>query len=339
MATSHSDRDAASTRPPLHNRIRLAQLRLLVSVAETGSLLATAKRLHISQPAATKSLRQLEKVLGDGLVQRRSSGSTLTPSGELVCRRARVILAELQHMEEEIGSFHVGSSGQVVIGTLAVAASQLVPRTLAALASDFPRITVRVVEGTSATLYPELKLGKLDLLVGRSWPGEDAALVTETLFNSGFAIAARPDHPLTGSKRKLQLKDTMATRWILPPPGAHSRSAMETMFRHAGLNLPSHSVETSSYVVIRSLLLATDMVCLLPIEALAEDFASAMLARVPVRVDLPLPAISVVRSSERELAPAAKTLLNYLRISSRAMPAEDLSAGTSRRRRPASARS
>jgi molybdate transport repressor ModE-like protein len=257
---------------PLQNRIRLGQLRVLVDLAESGSLLATAKRLHISQPAATKTLKQLEEALADTLVRRTPGGSVLTPSGELVCRRARVILAELQHMEEEIGSFHAGSSGQVVVGTLAVAASQLVPRTLAALARDFPRITVRVVESTSATLYPELKLGRLDLLVGRSWPGEDAALLTETLF-----LQAR-------------------------------------------LKLPEHCVETSSYVVIRSLLLATDMVCLQPVEAVAEDFRNRTLARLPVDVDLPLPAISIVRSAERELAPAAKTVLNYFRASARTMP-------------------
>jgi molybdate transport repressor ModE-like protein len=336
-APSH---DAAPPAPPLQNRIRLGHLRLLAGIAETGSLLATAKRLHISQPAATKSLKQLEEAIGGSLVRRTSGGSVLTPSGEMMCRRARVILAELQHMEEELGSFHVGGAGQVVLGTLAVAASQLVPRTLAALAADYPRITVRVVEGTSATLYSELKLGKLDLLVGRSWPGEDAALLTETLFDSGFSIAARPGHPLVADRRKkLQLRDTAKAFWILPPPGAHSRSALESMFIQAGLQLPLHCVETSSYVVIRSLLLATDMVCLLPVEALAEDIASKTLARLPVDVDLPLPAISVVRSADRELAPAAGTLLGYLRESARAISADEVSGGRSRRRPPASDRS
>jgi molybdate transport repressor ModE-like protein len=306
---------------PVMSRIRLAQLRLLIGIAETGSLLAAAKRVHISQPAATKSLRQLEETLEEPLVLRTASGSVLAPSGEMVCRRARVILAELQHIEEEIGSFHVGNVGQVVIGTLAVAASQLVPRTLAVLSSDFPGITVRVVEGTSATLYSELRQGKLDMVVGRSWPGEDPSLLTETLFNSGFALAARYGHPLaTGRRKKLQLRDTAKSRWILPPSNAYSRSALEMMFKQAGLQLPSHCVETSSYVVIRALLLATDMVCLLPVESLAEDFARKILSRLPVQVDLPLPAISVARSAERELTPPARTLLKYLRVCADTMP-------------------
>lgn len=306
---------------PLQNRIRLSQLRLLVLIAETGSVVAAADRLSVSQPAATKSLRQLESAVGGQLVQRRPTGSVLTPTGELICRRARLVLAELRHMEDELGLFHAGSAGQVIVGALPVAVSDLLPRALQALARDHPGVTVRIVEGTSDALYPRLKEGHLDVLVGRFWPGEQPELLNEALFDSRFALIARSGHPLA-ARRRLKLADTMDLPWILPPPGAHSRGALEAMFLQGNLRLPPHRVETSSYLIIRALLAASDMVCPLPIETPQEEVSRGLLQWLPLDLDVRLPPVGIVRSAQRVASPATDTLLKYLRAASRDGPAK-----------------
>jgi molybdate transport repressor ModE-like protein len=297
---------------PLQNRIRLTQLRLLVLIAETGSVVAAAQRMNLSQPAATKSLQLLESAVGHSLVHRGPTGSVLTPTGELICRRARLILAELRNIEDELGLFHAGSVGQVVVGALPVAVAALLPRALQALANDYPGITVRIVEGTSDALFPRLKEGRLDLLVGRFWPGEEPELLNETLFDSRFALVARSGHPLS-SRRRLQLADTMAVPWILPPPGAHSRGALEAMFLQASLKPPPHGVETSSYLIIRALLVKTDMVCPLPIETPQEDVSRGLLQLLPIGLDVRLPPVGIVRNAQRETSPATDTVIKYLR--------------------------
>jgi molybdate transport repressor ModE-like protein len=315
---------------PLQNRIRLTQLRLLVLIAETGSVVAAAQRLNVSQPAATKSLQQLESAVGDPLVQRGPTGSVLTPTGELICRRARLMLAELRNIEDELGLFHAGSVGQVVVGALPVAVAALLPRALQALARDYPGITVRVVEGTSDALFPRLKEGRLDVLVGRFWPGEEPELLNETLFDSRFALIARAEHPLA-SRRRLRLADTVALPWILPPPGAHSRGALEAMFLQANLKPPPHGVETSSYLIIRALLVATDMVCPLPIETPQEDVARGLLQLLPLELDVRLPPVGIVRSAQRAPSPATDTLLKYLRAAALEGNASASSAARPRR--------
>jgi DNA-binding transcriptional LysR family regulator len=306
---------------PLQNRIRLSQLRLLAAIAETGSLIGAAERLHVTQPAATKSLKLLEAAVGTTLVERSATGSVLTATGLLMCRRARLVLAELRHIEDELGLYQGGSVGQVVVGALPVAVASLVPRTLQTLAREFPGITVRVVEGSSDAMYPRLKRGELDLLVGRFWPAEEPDLLNEALFDSRFALVVRAAHPLVG-RAGLRLEDTMAATWILPPPGAHSRAAIEALLAQADAPPPRHGVETSSYLIVRALLLETDMLAPLPVEATAEDVARGLLAVLPVPLDVRLPPVGVVRSAQREASPAALTFLSFLRAAARALVAE-----------------
>lgn len=317
---------------PFQNRLRLSQLRLLVGVAETGSLVSAAERLHVSQPAATKSLKLLEATVGSALVQRGSTGSVLTPTGALLCRRARLVLAELGSIEEELGLFNQGSVGQVVVGALPVAVATLLPRTLLTMARDFPRITLRIIEGTSDALFPRLKEGRLDLLVGRFWPGEEPDLVNEALFDSRFVLLARAGHPLSAARR-LTLTDTMQTPWILPPPGAHSRGALEAMFLQANLQPPLHAVETSSFQIIRAVLAATDMVCPLPVETCDEDVSRGLMSVLPLELDVRLPPVGIVRSAQREVSPAAKTFLTHIRAVAKAIaPASPTRASKPTRR-------
>lgn len=301
------------SRTPLHHRIRLSQLRLLVGIAETGSLLGAADTLHITQPAATKALRQMEQAVGEILVRRGSGGSVLTDTGELLCKRARTILVELNDAEEELGLWHSGGAGHVTIGALPVATPMLVPEMLHELTVKAPRITVRVVEGNSDSVFREqLKAGQLDMLVGRFWPGEDAQLQTEVLYESSFRLGVRADHPLAG-KRRLQLCDLMSLPWILPPLGTHTRTALEDMFRMAGQGMPPHPVETTSFLVMRSLLQRTDMICPVPIEVLHGDVKQGLLRFLPVKLDMKVPPVGLVRHARRTPSPAANTVIEQLR--------------------------
>lgn len=176
-----------------------------------------------------------------------------------------------------------------------------------------PRIAVRVVEGSSDSLFREqLEAGHLDMLVGRFWPGEDAELQTEVLYESGFRLGVRADHSLAG-KRRLQLSERMDSPWILPPPRTHTRSALEDMFRLAGRGMPPHSVETTSFLVIRSLLLRTDMICPVPVEVLHGDVQLGLTRFLPLKLDMKVPPVCVVRHARRTPSPAAETVIEQLR--------------------------
>lgn len=305
----------------LQRRIRLAQLRLLVAISESGSLARAAQNLHITQPAATKTLRQLEDAVGESLVSRGSSGSLLTPTGAMLCRRARVIMAELLDAEQELGLWHSGGSGHVVIGALPVATPMLVPQALKALAAAAPRITVEVIEGAADIMFRELVAGKIDLLVGRVWPGEDPGVITDVLYESVFKLKVRSGHPLAQRKR-ITLKDTTEYPWILPPPSAYTRGPIEDMFRHAGLALPPHPVETTSYLVLRSLVLDADAIAPVPIEILSDEQQNGLVVSLPVKLDLFLPPIGIVRHVKRTLSPATVAVIEQIKKAARRAPGQ-----------------
>src|SRR5262245_32428785 len=97
-------------------RMKINQLRDIVTIAERGSLRAAARHLHSAQPGLTRSVRELERELGVPLFERRARGMTLTPMGEAFVRRAGAIMRELERAGEEVKQLQAGTSGRVVAG-------------------------------------------------------------------------------------------------------------------------------------------------------------------------------------------------------------------------------
>jgi DNA-binding transcriptional LysR family regulator len=301
---------------PLHRRIRLTHLQMLVSIADTGSLLRASEALHVTQPAATKTLRQLEEVVGHALVLRASSGSYLTPLGEILCKRARLVLAELRNAEDELGLWHLGAAGHVRIGSLPVATPMLVPEALRHLQAAAPLVSATVIEGSSDAMFRELKGGGIDLLVGRFYPGQDGDLATETLYESTFRLGVRAQHPLAG-RDSLEWDDVLAYPWIVPPSSVRTRSALDDMFRRERVRTPEIRVETSSYLVIRKLMFGTDVICPMPVEVFDEDIHFGLARLLHFQLDLKLPPIGAVWLANREQLPAAKAFVEQLRLVSK----------------------
>ncbi|QIM48802.1 LysR family transcriptional regulator [Pusillimonas sp. DMV24BSW_D] len=293
-------------------QVHLRQLRLLVGIAEQGSLARAADALHITQPAATKTLRQLEEIIGSSLVERSAGGSVLTPLGQVLYERAQAIMTEIREAEEELGLWHAGGTGHVTLGAMPVSTPALVPKALLKLATAAPRVTVQVIEGSSNTLLERLAQGDLDLVVGRFWRGEDPSVITEALYESAFRLHVRATHPLSENKT-LSLAEVCRYTWMMPTTGAHIRAALEDMFRALRLTPPPHQVESTSYQVIRHMMLNSDVISPLPVEAFLEDIEAGRMRYLPVDLPLRLPPISILRNSKRAPSPAVLTMMQQLR--------------------------
>jgi DNA-binding transcriptional LysR family regulator len=287
-------------------------LRLLVALSETGSLQRAADAIHVTQPAATKALQQLEHGVGEVLVQRSGLGSVLTPQGEILCRRARLMLAELQDAEEELGLWHSGAAGHVTIGTLPVSTPHLVPMALAQLLRAAPRITTTVLEGNSDAMFRDLKAGGMDVLVGRFYAGQDAELRTEALYDSVFKLGVRAGHPLTSLPHP-EWSDVLGYPWVLPPGGVRTRPALDDMFRRARVSPPKVPVETTSYLVMRALMFNSDVICPMPVEVFQDDVRLGLAQLLDFSLNLTLPPIGVVWLARRLPTPATRAFIEQLR--------------------------
>ena len=248
----------------LLSRLKLRQLKLLTVIAEEGTVLRGSQLLNIAQPAATKSIKELEDALGVELFVRSSRGVTPTLFGEVMIKHAKLILTQLRHASEELQSLDEGLSGRVYVGTLLAASPTLLPRSLALLRERRPGIAVSVSEGTIDKLMPSLRTGDLDIVLGRL-PDyrEREGLAQEVLYLEPIAIVAREGHPLT-EKKIVTLSDLVSQAWVMPPMQTSLRRQIEVAFLRENLEPPADVIESVSILTNHTLLIETDMIAAMP---------------------------------------------------------------------------
>lgn len=279
-------------------QLRIRQLRLIVEVADCASLIAAATRLNISQPAATKALKQIEQILGVRLVDRSKTGSSLTPAGRLVYDRAKRILGDTRSVELELKELLTGDAGRAIVGALPVALPALMPAALKKLSVRHPGLVVRLIAGDSGFLLEMLRSEQIDLLVGRLWSGEDPSFDYVPLYSTDFVLIARVGHPLFDIARPT-LSDILSYRWILPPIGSHGRGAIDSIYRGAELAAPDCTVETTSHMVIRELLRDTDMIAPVDRSAVAKDAQDSVLRAVDINLNIMIPPLGIMMLKHR----------------------------------------
>ncbi|MQY09731.1 LysR family transcriptional regulator [Actinomadura macrotermitis] len=294
----------------LNGRLKLRHLVLVVAVADQGSVLRAAEHLRLAQPAVTRSLREVEQILGVELFSRGPRGMTPTLFGEAFVEHARAVLAELRRAGERITGLADAAVGTVTIGTLLAGSNVLLPRAIAALKRDRPGITVVVQEAAFDAQVPRLLDGEIDLILGRLNPiGDVRGLRQITLYSEPVRLVARRGHPAR-ERAGLTLADLMDYPWVLPLEQTALRHELEQLFRSAGLGLPADLVECTSILTIRSLVCDTDMIAALP-ELVART--DAAIAPLPVALEPVRRQVGVTLPDQRALTPSARLMLQHLR--------------------------
>jgi DNA-binding transcriptional LysR family regulator len=137
----------------------LRQLRYFVAVAEARNLVAAARTLALSQPALTKAIHALEQDCGSKLFERRSRGVVLTPVGEALSIRARLILSEVDRTRSELRALDNGQGGEIHIGALRSVANARLPDAAIEFSAERPSVTLNIEVDQNATLIEGLTAG------------------------------------------------------------------------------------------------------------------------------------------------------------------------------------
>ncbi|QKW35817.1 LysR family transcriptional regulator [Actinomadura sp. NAK00032] len=302
----------------LNGRLKLRHLVLVVAIADHGSVLRAAEHLHLAQPAVTRSLREVEGILGVDLFTRGPRGVTPTLFGEAFIEHARAVLAELRRAGDRITGLADGEVGTVTIGTLLAGSNVLLPRAIAALKKDRPGITVIVQEATFDAQVPRLLDGEIDLILGRLNPIDDLRGLRQlTLYGEPVLLVARQDHPARAVP-DLALADLLAYPWVLPLEQTALRTELEQVFRASGLTLPDNLVECTSVLTVRTLVRDTDMIAALP-ELVARTDAD--IAPLPVPLETVRRQVGVTLPAGRTPTPSARLMLDHLEREAAALTA------------------
>jgi DNA-binding transcriptional LysR family regulator len=286
--------------------MRLTQIRDFVTVVEAGSIRAAARKLGVSQPAITKSVRSLEEELHSRLVQRTPHGVVPTPQGRAFFARARVAHSELHKAEEELTQLDSQSTGSVAFGVGPVVALMVVPEAVTSFRRQFPRARLRIMEGYAHTFLPLVRDETLDFALTLKPDGKlDSALAFRPLFRLDFVVVARKGHPLRNAR---SLTELPSAEWIsLMPPGSPG-GPLERAFASAGLPAPQQMIRCDSHHVAVALLAKTDILGIVSTRMLKQPPALNFLQRIAVAEKMPSYTVGLITRLDPPLTPLAAVM-------------------------------
>jgi DNA-binding transcriptional LysR family regulator len=308
----------------LKARLKTRQLLLLIALDDFRNIHRAADQLNMTQPAASKQLKDLEDMLDVRLFERLPRGMEPTLYGETMIRHARMALTSLSLAHEDIVALKAGLSGQVEVGVIMAPAMALLPRAIARTKEQAPLLRIGVQLEPSNVLIDKLQRGVLDFMIGRILEKEDSAgLVYEELSEEPACAVVRPGHPLL-ARRDLALADIAALPWILPPPGSVLRHRFDMMFRKAGLTPPVNVVDSTALLLVTALLQQTDSLHVMPREV-ADYYASLNVLKVlPIELPCKMDAFGIIRQQGHLLSPGAQLLLASVRGAARELYIRDM---------------
>jgi DNA-binding transcriptional LysR family regulator len=309
--------DALSTLP----RLRLRDVELLVAIHAHKSVTAAASELGFTQPAASRALRDIEQLLRVHVFDRdRAKGMRLTAAGELVLTRARALVAEVRSLGEDLDAYRAGTGGHLHLGIIPFVSGPLIERLLAELIGD--RVAVTVTEGPTTRLVEELRMERLDAVIGRCSSGPlPAGLVQEIVMRQEGCLVVHAQNPLTKMER-IKLAHLEGFAWLLPPQGTPTRTAINEVFAKAKLAPPVATVEASSIKIIHLTVRANPHVLsIVPSDAGHDIQRLGGVRRLPFPVPLHIPPIGLVFAARHRDTPMVRTLRSRLRELVRRKPA------------------
>lgn len=267
------------------SRLRLSQLRVLVAVADLGQLKRVAESLNVTPPAISKQLAEFEEALGEPLLTRVGNRLEFTPVGELLVRRARDVLQQLERARAEVDELCSGASGTVGVGAVPTVAPVLFPAIVSTLRASAPNASMTLHEGRFAELAPMLLDGRLDLLFARDTTQAcDQDVVRQVVMDDPLAVVCGAQHPIARDSR-LAWSDLAGIPWILPLRGSSTFMHLESLLLRHDLSIPRGSIESGSWNGSASILRSNPFLALFPLAYARKFLDSQEIAILPLSTE------------------------------------------------------
>lgn len=292
--------------------LKFKQLLVFERVATLGSMHRAAQAVHMSQPNVVKIIAQLERLLGVDLFERHSKGVRLTVFAEHLLERIRPMLGDAKAISEELDSLSSGDGGNVAIGTLISASAWLLPQSVALMKERHPRVGITIQEATNDILYPMLRVGELDVIVGRIPENHSEDIQINSIYQDEMVIVGRAKHPLSKQK-KCTPSELLPYIWIIPTDSSPVRSQVDSFFLNHGLDTPKNSITSLSMLTNLGILARSNALAMLPSVAARPLIKVGVLFEIPIQVHAPFGSIGYSLRANREPVPAAQKFIEILK--------------------------
>ena len=288
--------------------VSLRQLRALAAVQNGGSVTAAAKQLHLTQPAVTLQLRNLQRIAGVPLIQRTGSGMLLTDAGKEVLALSSRIDAAITACETSLETISGKTAGRVSIGAVSTA-KYFVPFAISGFSKRHPKVNVTLSIGNRTEISDALQGYEIDFaIMGR--PPVDIDMDVHLIGDHPHAIIAPTAHRLA-RKQKLSLSDLADETFLTREPGSGTRGLMEQLFERSRFR-PKIGMEMSSNETIKQAVIAGLGIAFISAHTVATELDERRLVILDVEG---LPVVRqwfVLRRKDKVLLPPAQAMLDFL---------------------------
>jgi DNA-binding transcriptional LysR family regulator len=286
-------------------------LRNMLAVIEEGSLGKAARHLNISQPALTKSIQRLEEHLGVRLFEREIRGMKPTFYAESLRGYAKAACIGMAEAERQIAALRSGTEGTITIAGPPLMMTELLPQVLVQLLLERPKLQVRVVT-QDKELFTELLEGKFSLVVAMLYNEmPKQGLAKQWLFDDRLVLVMRPDHPLA-KRRKVKPGDLLQQKWVFADSDNWSQLRLKLYFEQNGLTLPKARVESRDPAVMKSIIMMSDHIGMMPKLGVEKEISKGLLKCIEIDSPLMLRPIGIVRRESEPMSPAVKSIIRII---------------------------
>lgn len=292
--------------------MKFNQLRALLAVASAGSIQEAARLMHLTQPALSKSIRELERELGVPLLVRSAKGATLSPYGMMIAKRSRAIQKEVDKIHEEIDSLRGELSGRVSIGLTPPSGGVQLADAISLFRRERPSVELQLLELRPAQITDGLRDGSLDLgLISQYGEVGTTGFKWSKLYSmeSLLAIGGKRANPNVSAEELSELE------WLALDGPDDPNGYIATLFSQFNLPVPTRVVRCSSiplYVELGARLNAVTHWGEMAFRALNAAFVEGRMTRLVLAGTMPSLNVSLVYQDEELLTPAATRFVQLL---------------------------
>ena len=298
-------------------RLRMRHLHLIAALATHAALGRAAEALHMSQPAATQMLREIESLLQTRLFERHARGVRATDAGRRLAAQARTLLDGLRVAADELHASAREGERPLRIGAIPAAVTSLL-RPCAPLLQQQPELRLRITEDSIEHLSAGFASGAYDLVLLRQPPWLGAGQRFMPLRRDRLIVMAGPGHP-AARRARVRLADLAGSRWLLPPENFAVRQAIDAALRRARITPQEHHVQAANPALLEPLLARNDVVAPGP-RSILDAVQASVAVELKLALRAPLQPLGALYRSEASGAALAHLL-------------ELLAAGAAARRR------
>ena len=300
--------------------VTLRQLKVFESVARHLSFSRAAEELHLTQPAVSMQVKQLEEQAGLPLTEMVGKKVYLTEAGEEVARQARRIAQQLREANEALDALKGVRSGRLAIGVISTA-KYFAPHLLAEFRRRKPGVELDLRVHNRETIVRLLAENEIDLAI-MGQPPQDFATIAEGFADHPLVIVAAPDHPLA-EKKKIAPALLNDETFLIREPGSGTRATMERFFADVGI-APPHRMEMVGNETIKQAVMAGLGLAFISAHTVSLECEVGRLVKLPVAGTPIVRRWFVVHRAEKELLPMAETFRTFLLAEAPGLMAERL---------------